>query len=160
MGSNDEVNHPQHYQLFPDMEAFDVIKRTLSPEELRGYLKGNILKYRLRAGKKGDAAKCVAKADWYSRQLFDASPKVDDADVLKLFCVAPPSPKAGDALSGSLIPKWANWMAQDADGKWWAYKDEPKPRSLRFQVDTGDADFIARTSPNPAWRDTLRRLTQ
>lgn len=27
----DEVNHPQHYKLFPDMEAFDVIKAALSP---------------------------------------------------------------------------------------------------------------------------------
>lgn len=160
MGSNDEVNHPQHYQLFPDMEAFDVIKRTLSPEELRGYLKGNILKYRLRAGKKGDAAKCVAKADWYSRQLFDASPKVDDADVLKLFCVAPPSPKVDDALAGIITPKWAQWLAQDADGTWWAYEHAPKPGRYRFQVDTGEADIISTTSCNPNWRDTLRRLTQ
>lgn len=140
MGCNDEVNHPQHYQLFPDMEAFDVIKRTLSPEELRGYLKGNILKYRLRAGKKGDAAKCVAKADWYSRQLFDASPK------------------AGDALAGIAIPKWAQWLAKDADGKWWAYEHEPRPGRYRFQVDTGEADIISTTSRNPNWRDTLRSV--
>lgn len=67
----DEVNNPSHYKLFPDMEAFDVIKATLTPDELRGYLKGNILKYRLRAGQKGPVEKCVAKADWYKARLFE-----------------------------------------------------------------------------------------
>lgn len=68
---DDEVNNPSHYKIFPDMEAFDVIKATLTPEELRGYLKGNILKYRLRAGQKGPVEKCVAKADWYKARLFE-----------------------------------------------------------------------------------------
>ncbi|MFG9650956.1 DUF3310 domain-containing protein [Pseudomonas aeruginosa] len=69
--SVDEVNHPQHYKLFPDMEAFDVIKASLSPAELSGYLKGNVLKYRLRAGEKGPAEKCIAKAEWYKARLFE-----------------------------------------------------------------------------------------
>lgn len=67
----DDINHPQHYKLFPDMEAFDVIKASLSPAELRGYLKGNVLKYRLRAGEKGPAEKCIAKAEWYKARLFE-----------------------------------------------------------------------------------------
>lgn len=67
----DEINHPTHYKLFPDMIAFDVIKAVLTPEELRGYLKGNILKYRLRAGQKGSAEKCIAKADWHKARLFE-----------------------------------------------------------------------------------------
>ncbi|HBO4723828.1 TPA: DUF3310 domain-containing protein [Pseudomonas aeruginosa] len=69
--SVDEVNNPKHYKLFPDMEAFDVIKASLSPDELRGYLKGNVLKYRLRAGEKGPAEKCIAKAEWYKARLFE-----------------------------------------------------------------------------------------
>ena len=40
---SDEINNPQHYQLFPDMQAIDVIKATLSPEEFTGYLKGNYI---------------------------------------------------------------------------------------------------------------------
>lgn len=66
---SDEINNPQHYQLFPDMQAIDVIKATLSPEEFTGYLKGNALKYRLRAGDKGPAEKCLAKANWYQAAL-------------------------------------------------------------------------------------------
>lgn len=73
---SDEINHPQHYQLFPDMEAIDVIKATLSPEEFTGYLKGNVLKYRLRAGDKGPAAKCIAKAHWYQNYLRNLAGEV------------------------------------------------------------------------------------
>jgi hypothetical protein len=65
----DEINSPGHYMLFPGMEAIDVIKAALTPEEFAGYCKGNALKYRLRAGDKGPAAKCIAKANWYQRKL-------------------------------------------------------------------------------------------
>lgn len=65
----DEINNPKHYQLFPDMQAIDVISAVLSRGELIGYLKGNALKYRLRAGDKGPAEKCIAKANWYQATL-------------------------------------------------------------------------------------------
>tara|TARA_R110002051_G_scaffold107370_1_gene180269 strand:+ start:12 stop:431 length:420 start_codon:yes stop_codon:yes gene_type:complete len=66
----DLVNNPKHYMLFADgMESFDVIRKTLTLEEYIGFLKGNILKYRLRAGKKGDASICIAKSDWYADKL-------------------------------------------------------------------------------------------
>ena len=67
---HDEINNPAHYQLFPGMEAIDVIRASLSPEEFAGYLKGNVLKYRLRAGDKGPADKCIAKAHWYQNRLW------------------------------------------------------------------------------------------
>lgn len=65
----DEINSPSHYMLFPDMEAIDVISAALTPEEFAGYCKGNALKYRLRAGAKGSAEKCIAKANWYQQKL-------------------------------------------------------------------------------------------
>lgn len=49
----DMVHNPSHYQLFPDLEVIKAIQKILTLREYRGYLKGNILKYRLRAGKKG-----------------------------------------------------------------------------------------------------------
>ena len=67
----DEVNHPKHYRIFPGMEVIDVIMAALSPTEFEGYLKGNVLKYRLRAGNKGNAQKDIAKADWYSNKLME-----------------------------------------------------------------------------------------
>ena len=38
----------KHYELWDDFEAIDVIKASLTPEEYKGYLKGNVLKYKLR----------------------------------------------------------------------------------------------------------------
>jgi len=66
---DDEINNPKHYMLFPDTQVIDVIKRTLTEEEYNGYLKGNILKYKLRAGEKGDPDKCLGKANWYRNEL-------------------------------------------------------------------------------------------
>lgn len=66
----DEINSPSHYMLFPDMQAIDVIEAALTPEEFAGYLKGNALKYRLRAGDKGPAEICLGKAEWYQDRLF------------------------------------------------------------------------------------------
>ena len=50
---NDEVHHPQHYTL-PGLtiESVDVIRAVLTPEEFKGWCKGNALKYSLRAGRK------------------------------------------------------------------------------------------------------------
>lgn len=67
--ASDEINNPKHYQLFPDQQAIDVIEAALTPEEFVGYLKGNALKYRLRAGDKGPAEVCIGKARWYQDRL-------------------------------------------------------------------------------------------
>ena len=46
----------EHYDLWPGCQAIDIIEEALTREEFIGYLKGNILKYRLRAGcKPGNA---------------------------------------------------------------------------------------------------------
>ena len=68
---NDIINHPKHYRLFPDMEAIEVIEAVLTPEEFAGYLKGNALKYRLRAGDKGPEEICIGKARWYQDRLVE-----------------------------------------------------------------------------------------
>lgn len=70
--THDEVNNPKHYDLFPNQQAIDIIQASLTAEEFAGYCKGNALKYRLRAGSKGDALKCIAKADWYQNKLWEA----------------------------------------------------------------------------------------
>lgn len=67
----DAVNHPTHYNLFADgsLEVKEAIKKLLTPEEYAGYLKGNILKYRLRAGNKDDTLQDIAKAKKYNEFL-------------------------------------------------------------------------------------------
>lgn len=53
---NDAVHHPSHYNL-PGLtiESVDVIRAVLTPEEFKGWCKGNALKYSLRAGRKDPA---------------------------------------------------------------------------------------------------------
>ena len=67
----DDVKNPSHYRLFPDLESIEAIERLLTPEEYTGFLKGNMLKYRYRAGKKGEPLKDLAKADQYENFLHE-----------------------------------------------------------------------------------------
>lgn len=69
MSDHDDVNKPKHYDLFPNQQVIDVIEAYLTEEEFAGYCKGNALKYRIRAGDKGDAIKCIAKANWHQNKL-------------------------------------------------------------------------------------------
>ena len=57
------------------IQPIDVIRKVLTPEELRGFLKGNIIKYRLRAGKKGPALQDIGKAEQYEDWLKDMDKK-------------------------------------------------------------------------------------
>ena len=69
--NNNKAKNPnsKHYELWEDFEAIDVIKLVLTEEEYRGFLKGNILKYRLRVGKKDDVLKEIEKIKDYEREL-------------------------------------------------------------------------------------------
>ena len=59
------VNHPEHYQTDNGIECIDAIEAALTPEEFRGFCKGNALKYIWRAGRKGSALEDCRKAGWY-----------------------------------------------------------------------------------------------
>lgn len=72
LGDLDEINHPSHYQSLPGFESIDIIQSALTPEEFQGFCKGNMLKYRFRAGKKGSPETCIAKADWYEKRAQEA----------------------------------------------------------------------------------------
>lgn len=61
MPQYDNVNSPSHYQ-HGGIETIEVIQTMLTPEEFRGYCKGNIIKYRERAPYKGKEEEDYAKA--------------------------------------------------------------------------------------------------
>ena len=65
----DPVNNPKHYDLFPDMQSIDILQRAMTEEEFIGFLKGNCLKYRLRAGSKDNLQQDIDKANWYQNKL-------------------------------------------------------------------------------------------
>jgi hypothetical protein len=67
---SDPVNHPAHYKV-GGIETIDFIKAKLTPEEYRGYLLGNVLKYASRSGHKGNSAQDTGKMAWYATRLSE-----------------------------------------------------------------------------------------
>ena len=65
----DPVEKPMHYAA-GSVECIDAIEAQLTPEEFRGYLKGNIAKYMWRERKKG-GKESLKKAKWYLNKLID-----------------------------------------------------------------------------------------
>ena len=64
---HDEATNPKHYQGSNGLEVIEVHKNFLTKEELRGYYKGNTLKYLLRERKKNgleDLKKARKHLDW------------------------------------------------------------------------------------------------
>jgi len=66
----DNVNHPDHYTT-GDIECIDAIKASMTPEQFKGYLKGNSMKYIWRYENKGKAYEDLLKAEWYLKKLIE-----------------------------------------------------------------------------------------
>lgn len=64
----DNVNHPSHYTT-GKVECIDGIESSLTPEEFRGFLKGNVLKYVWREKGKNNLED-LKKAQWYLERLI------------------------------------------------------------------------------------------
>ena len=65
---SDTVNHPSHYSD-GEIECIEAIEAQLTPEEYRGYLKGNVAKYVWREKHKG-GIESLKKAQWYLTKLI------------------------------------------------------------------------------------------
>lgn len=75
----DTIFNPKHY-MQGSHECIDEIKAMLSPEEFKGFLKGNVIKYRYRANLK-NGKEDLAKADNYAYYLMHGCfKKVKDND--------------------------------------------------------------------------------
>lgn len=68
--------YDEHYASMVGLEPIELMQLVLSPAEFIGFLKGNIIKYSMRAGKKqGEAAeKDIAKAKRYTQWLRKVNP--------------------------------------------------------------------------------------
>ena len=67
--SEDNVNHPAHYKT-EGLECIEAIEAALTPDEYRGYCKGNALKYTWRERYKGKSVEDLQKARWYLDRLI------------------------------------------------------------------------------------------
>ena len=61
----DNVSKPAHYNLNGGIECIDYIEQVLTPEEFKGYCKGNVIKYVHRENYKGKPVEDMLKAQWY-----------------------------------------------------------------------------------------------
>lgn len=64
--------------------------------------------------------------------------------------------------SWSEAPPWAKWRAQDEDGAWFFYKEEPYTMSIDVEWRTkGISDIycllVKWCKTNPNWRETLQK---
>ena len=64
---HDPVSRPSHYTA-GGIECIDAIRAALTPEEFRGFVKGNAIKYTWRERMKG-GDEDLRKADWYLNKL-------------------------------------------------------------------------------------------
>ena len=77
---NNAVAHPKHYRLEGINEVLDVIRYALSEEEYLGFLKGNVIKYVLRAPYKGELKQDWEKASYYADLVKKFSDRISDEE--------------------------------------------------------------------------------
>ena len=70
----DPVNRPDHYTQ-GGVECIDAIRAQLSPEEWRGFLRGQVAKYNWRLGRKDALEQDVRKLRWYASWLCGVDPR-------------------------------------------------------------------------------------
>lgn len=66
--ASDPVNRPAHYTA-GSIECIDYMQDVLTPDEFRGYLRGQVIKYQHRLMAKGNPAQDAAKLAWYANRL-------------------------------------------------------------------------------------------
>jgi hypothetical protein len=58
-----------------------------------------------------------------------------------------------------LAPEWARFIAQDADGTWWAYEAHPNEQDHGwYENEVGRIQRLLKTEPNPDWLNSLCKL--
>ena len=69
---DEAVRSPKHYKLPGlNIESIDVLRSVLTPEEFKGFCRGNALKYLIRAGKKDSELQDIKKAGVYIGWCID-----------------------------------------------------------------------------------------
>lgn len=136
MSKHDAVQNPAHYDLFPGQQVIDIIRATLTPAEFAGYLKGNVLKYRLRAGEKGDPVEDLGKAAKYRTWLYEYraegfTPIRSAGPCLKQYeHEATHRDGGGNKFKQNPEGRWMRWGTDS----WFYHSDNPKavPPGLRL----------------------------
>jgi hypothetical protein len=61
--------------------------------------------------------------------------------------------------AGLILPAWAAWLAQDADGALWAFEAEPNQHDIGwYENEVGRYIKVGHGPANPDWREALIRI--
>lgn len=61
----------------------------------------------------------------------------------------------------SALPEWAQYIAQDADGQWWAYQAEPNQSHISwYENEVGKILKLQRGQPNTDWVKSLQKIVK
>lgn len=71
MTLDDKVNHPSHYQGRKGIDVIEFLYQQLTFEEFKGFMKGNMIKYPVRAGRKDNELADIKKARDYADRLIE-----------------------------------------------------------------------------------------
>jgi hypothetical protein len=88
VGKKSDAINPSHY-TDGGIETIDYLKAKMSTEEFHGFLRGNVLKYMSRAGKKDDVVQELEKAQWYLTRLISELKTETEVDVQSLYPSVP-----------------------------------------------------------------------
>jgi hypothetical protein len=62
-------------------------------------------------------------------------------------------------LTGIALPDWAEFLAQDADGTWWAYEAHPNQQHNGwYENEVGRIQRLGKGTPIERWEESLIRL--
>lgn len=63
------------------------------------------------------------------------------------------------AEMAGFVPDWAEWLAQDEDGTWWAYEAEPNQQHNGwYENEVGRIQRLGKGTPPDNWAQMLIRL--
>lgn len=68
---DDKVNHPSHYQGRKGIDVIEFLYQQSTFEEFKGFMKGNMIKYPVRAGRKDNELADIKKARDYADRLIE-----------------------------------------------------------------------------------------
>jgi len=58
------------------------------------------------------------------------------------------------------LPNWVKWIAQDKDGKWWGFSDEPHEHHAGwYENEVGRYIFIKQDIENEDWQKSLLKIS-
>lgn len=154
MSMKDDINNPEHYK-HGDIECIDAIKAQLTPEEYRGYLKGNIAKYIWRERLKG-GTESIKKADWYAKKLIGFD-EVKPAQ--KEFTHDSDGWVINHGFDDGKIPDWLDPHEEvEVVFRGGGYSGTDSAGDLRWSLEDSSADIIKYRKAKPKHSEEIQRM--